>query len=547
MISNPDFPNGKSGFKFGDHQKFPQETLANIRNTLKFAPQFAVSLGKILRLTLMMRLRLFHKLFLLIACTALIAALAMAIVLSLSLKRGFTDYLDARDDEQLIEFVHVTESVIAAKGSAAQLRTRSGAWAVLLDEIWRNGDFPGPPRAGFAPPRRGIDQRPPLPGSPPTPPDAPRRRPPPPENFAKRLSIVEMHGQVLWGPTPISADKIVQHPIVVAGETLALAQLLPRGPVPRNVEARFLQRQYRDASLLTLVLLVLATVLAYYFARSGVARMLEMQRATSAIADGDLSARVQVRADDEIAAMGENINHMAVNLQKLDTSRRRWLAEISHELRTPLAVLVGELDALREHVRPLNMDALRSLSEEVQRITRIVGDLHFLALSDLSATPCEFAPCDAVALVRSSVQRVGPEFAHAGITLSLDVGELSTLAVLWDGDRIAQVLSNILSNTLRYTDAPGTAILRLCQVNQSVQLTLIDSAPSVPEADLTRIFEPLFRVETSRARILGGSGLGLAVSDSIVQAHRGSMRATASPLGGVCMQVMLPLDASKNG
>ena len=160
----------------------------------------------------------------------------------------------------------------------------------------------------------------------------------------------------------------IEHAIVVGGETLAMARLLPRPPTPRNVDVNFLQRQYRDASLLTLLLVMLASIVAYFFARSGTARLLEMQRATTAIAAGDPSSRVKISGTDEISPMGENINSMALNLQQLDAARRRWLAEISHELRTPLSVLVGELDALKQNVRPLSMPAIDSLREEAQRI-----------------------------------------------------------------------------------------------------------------------------------------------------------------------------------
>jgi two-component system, OmpR family, sensor histidine kinase BaeS len=502
-----------------------------------------------------MRLRLFHKLFLLVAISVSLAAMAMAIVLSLNLKRGFADYLNARDAEQLSGFVESAADLIEARGNAAALHKDAALWTLLLAELARAGEIPGArPDAPF--PELGRPRRPPQGQNqsdfdlPPPEQNGPKsrrpRRPPPPDNFAIRLMLFDLEGKQFFGPTPASNIRTIQQAIAVAGKTVAIARLLPRAPAPRNVDVKFLQRQYRDASLLTLLLLVLASVVAYFFARSGTARLLEMQRATTAIAGGDLGSRVKVSGSDEISAMGENINSMALNLQQLDAARRRWLAEISHELRTPLSVLVGELDALKQNVRPLSMPAIDSLSEEAQRIERIVNDLHFLALSDLSGVPCQFAPCDAVAVIRKVANRFAGDFSAARVDLQVEVYSLNSLPVVWDAARITQLLSNILSNSLRYTDAPGTALLSLRSGSDSniVSITLSDSAPGVPEVDLVRVFEPLFRLDSSRARVSGGSGLGLAVSQSIVRAHGGTIKAATSTLGGLSMQITLPLDAS---
>ncbi len=524
-----------------------------------------------------MRLRLFHKLFLLVAGSAVFAAIAMAVVLSINLKRGFADYLNARDDEQLRAFVDAAAAIIVERGDTSALQANaairqnevtpqlSAAWIALMDEMVRRGEIPDAkpdrpfplPRAfprnrsnaGSDPEQReargatDAETRRPrqrMPGAMDRPP--PRRAPP--DGFAIRLMLFDLQGRQILGPYPAQDMASVQQPIMVNGQRLAIATLLPRGPAPKHVDASFLQRQYRDAGLLSVLLLALASIAAYFFARSGAARLFDMQRATNAIAGGDLTARAYVTGNDEIAAVGQNINSMALNLQQLDAARRRWLAEISHELRTPLSVLLGELDALRLEIRPLTIPAVLSLSEEAQRIERIVNDLHFLALSDLSGVSCQFAPCDAINVISKITNRFAPAFAAAKIDWQLDLNGVQSLAVCWDAARITQLFNNLLSNSLRYTDAPGRVILTMHHDVRQVTMTLNDSAPGVPEADLKRVFEPLFRVDTSRARATGGSGLGLAVSQSIVAAHGGTISALLSPLGGLCMQISLPLDSS---
>jgi two-component system, OmpR family, sensor histidine kinase BaeS len=242
--------------------------------------------------------------------------------------------------------------------------------------------------------------------------------------------------------------------------------------------------------------------------------------------------------------MGQNINEITLNLQRLDNSRRRRLAEISHELRTPLSVLIGELDVLKDGVRPLNPSAVACLLEDAQRLERIVDDLHFLAVSDISATTCRFALCDAIRLIKSESERFAQAFAAAHIELQVDFSGITQIPVIWDVARIVQLMANLLSNSLRYTDSPGVSKISVSHENETVHIDVDDSAPGVPQEMLRQMFEPLFRADVSRARVNGGSGLGLAVCRSIALAHGGKMQATASSLGGLCMRITLPVAAN---
>jgi two-component system sensor histidine kinase BaeS len=210
-------------------------------------------------------------------------------------------------------------------------------------------------------------------------------------------------------------------------------------------------------------------------------------------------------------------------------------------MRTPLAVLRGEVEALVDGVRPLTPAAMTSLQEEVARVTRLVEDFHQLALSDLRALPCSFAPVQPAIVLRDALDRVHARARTAGLTLTLDDAGAPPLAS-WDTQRIGQLLSNLLENSLRYTDAPGriTVQLRHGDAGEAV-LCVDDSAPGVPAADHARLFEPLYRADASRSRRLGGSGLGLAICRAIARSHGGRIEAGASPLGGLRVVVTLPL------
>ncbi len=506
-----------------------------------------------------MQLRLFHKLFFLVALTALIASLAMAGVMSLNLSRGFADYLDARDEEMLDGLVSSINTSLATDGNREALEDGDLTLAEAIRSMARTGQIRGlrnpRPRRQADRPRPAnsidIDRVETAPDGPP-----PRERqlrrgrpppPPPPDSFGPRLLIFDADNVQIIGPPPPKGDRgsnMIERDIEVDGTMWGTARLLPRGPSPDNVDARFLRSQYIGSAILTIVLLILAGVAALWFARAGAKRLGDMQKATDAIAHGDLEARVTTKGSDEIAAMGENINVMAASLAKLDGARRRWLAEIGHELRTPLTVLVGELDALQDGVRPINMAAVQSLSDEAKLLSRLVEDLHFLAISDLSGPPCQFDHTDAAVLIKNVAVRFAPQMKKAGLQLDIDLGAYKSMPVYWDNTRIEQLLGTLLTNSERYTDAPGTVRIGLKREDEMVSIAIEDSPPGVPAEHLPHLFEPLYRLDEARNRATGGSGLGLAVSKTIVRAHGGTITAAPSPMGGLLVEVCLPTESS---
>ena len=259
------------------------------------------------------------------------------------------------------------------------------------------------------------------------------------------------------------------------------------------------------------------------------------------MAQGELAVRVPQDREDEIGALMRDVNAMAASLQQTDTERRRWIAQLSHELRTPLAILRGELEALADGVRPWTAGALTSLQDEVQRLHRLIEDFHLLAVSDMRRLPCQFEPVEVAALLRQAAQRVDDRLRTKGLHLLLDLPDgLGT--ALWDGDRMAQLLGNLLENSLRYTDAPGQVLLRARRRGETVQVVVEDSAPGLPPEQLRQLFDPLFRADASRSRASGGSGLGLSIARALAQSHGGSLHAEASPLGGLAQCLTLPVN-----
>ncbi len=553
-----------------------------------------------------MRLRLVHTLALTLLLAVAVAVVAMGAVTAWNLGQGFSAFLRSRDEERLEQFARLVSERAQQAGGAAALSDGRLSMRALLQEFASLEGLPPqssaddgrrgpPPREGGPPPREGgpppeaSPEGPPRQGPPPNGPDPEPARgrnegpqgawravqgfvfgpkfPPPPGaegTFGSRVMVVGLDERPLLGrPLPPQSVALLRRAVQLDGQTVAWVLMRPSHPVPNAVEARFLRSQYLGIAGVALALVALALVSAWWLTRRWVRPLLAVQDATARMARGEFNVRLSDARSDEIGDVVRNVNHMAESLQRLEGARRRWVADISHELRTPLAVLRGEVEALLDGVRPLSHQAMVSLREEVMRLSALVDDLHLLAMSDLSALPCHLAPCDVGELLAKVVQRFAPRAQSAGLSLQLEelapegeataqapTGASSPCLAQWDAARMEQLLGNLLENCLRYTDVPGQVQLQWLRpaasraevAARNVRITVQDSAPGVPAADVPRLFEPLYRADAARSRHRGGSGLGLAICEAIARAHGGHMAASASPLGGLKVTMELPLE-----
>jgi two-component system sensor histidine kinase BaeS len=482
-----------------------------------------------------MRLRLVHTLSLLLLGVILGAVLAFGGMLAWNLRSGFNDYMAARDSERLDQFAALVAEHVQRSGGVEAFRNGGIDLRQLFEEFGRREGLlirpkvagpPGPPPPAMGPPS-GAFPAPPL-----------------PEGFGSRIAVYTPDGQLVLGePLDANPSGTLQSPVTIEGQLVAWVRMRPIARVPDAVEAAFLRRQYLGIAALAGALLALGLFGARWLAGRWVRPLLGIQDATARIARGELATRLSTTRTDEIGDLIRNINSMAEGLEHLEGTRRRWIAEVSHELRTPLTVLRGEIDALAEGVRPLNQQAAESLREEVRCLGALVDDLHLLAMADLNSLPCYFEECDAMQLIQRVHQRFERRATALGISLETATGAHPALSVYWDSQRMEQVLSNLLENSLSYTDAPGRARLTIQQRQDRVCLIVDDSKPGVPTADLGRVFDPLYRSDLARGRHRGGSGLGLAICDAIVRAHAGRITAAASELGGLSICVDLPVSA----
>jgi two-component system sensor histidine kinase BaeS len=265
-----------------------------------------------------------------------------------------------------------------------------------------------------------------------------------------------------------------------------------------------------------------------------------LTRGTRELAERHFEARITPSTRDELGQLAANFNRMAETLENYETMRRQWLTDISHELRTPLAVLRGELEALEDGVRPATRENLASLHAEILRLGKLVEDLHLLSLADsdrLTFHHQQVAPADILETVATSQ---GPRFERIGLAVEMGLEAIEGIRIEADADRLAQVFTNICDNVCKYVPSPGRLKISGTLAGPFLKLFFEDSGPGVPPAALPRLFDRLYRVDPSRSRDSGGSGLGLSICRQIVEHHGGRIWAEKSSLGGLAIGIELP-------
>jgi two-component system sensor histidine kinase BaeS len=475
--------------------------------------------------------RLWQRLFLCIAVLLVLALGTFVFAQQRAFRIGLLDYVNALDLQEAQVIAGRLGEEYAKTGDWNALRRHPPRFLRLIaPEGPPESAMPDGPPPGFAP---GPFARPPGPlarGLP--------RGPRGGADLRPRLQLVDANGALVVGNPAVPADA-PSVPIRVADVAVGylLVQPLPRLSDDRDL--RFQREQLRVAAWVAGGLLLLALIASWLLSRGILRPLRALSDSVARLGAGDFTARCDVGSHGEIGALGADFNRMAEALHRQHGLQRQWMAEISHELRTPLAVLRGEIAALEDGVRPLDRAAVASLAAEAERLAQLVDDLYDLSLADLGGLHYRFEALDLGELLEDAIDARKAACAQAGLQLILEAP-----ARAWplraDARRLRQLFDNLLSNAQRYTDAPGRIVVALVSDGAFWRVSIDDTPPGVPDAALTRLFEPLYRAEASRARHAGGAGLGLAIAARIVAAHGGFIRAAHSSLGGLRVDVDLP-------
>jgi len=281
---------------------------------------------------------------------------------------------------------------------------------------------------------------------------------------------------------------------------------------------------------------------AWLTTRRALAR-LEMvtEAATQITRADDLSRRIPNVGprDDEVGQLIRAFNQTLSRLEKLFTAQRRFLADVSHELRTPLTVIKGNVALLRR-MGATDEESLSGIETEVDRLTRMVGDLLLLAQAESGKIPLDMRPVDLDTVLLDVFQQMR---ILAGDRLQLRITDIDQVQVLGDRDRLKQVLVNLVGNAVKYTPSGGQVAISLGKSGEQARLVVTDTGPGIPAQDLPHIFERFYRAEKSRTRARDGTGygLGLSIAYWIVHNHGGRIEVDSKEGHGTTFCLWLPL------
>ena len=269
--------------------------------------------------------------------------------------------------------------------------------------------------------------------------------------------------------------------------------------------------------------IVIALILTFVLARRMTSPIGALSKAARKLGRGDLSQRVQLQGKGEVAAMAQAFNTMAADLEHAEQLRRNLVADVAHELRTPLSNIQGYLEAIRDRVMKPNAATIRSLNEEVALLSRLVNELQELSLAEAGELKLVYQAEDITKLIKQAVTPLQPKLAAKEISLSFDLPDNLPLVNI-DWQRVNQVLHNLLENAVAYTYKGGTINVAAVKQGDWVEVSVSDTGEGIPAEDLPNIFERFYRVDKSRARVTGGSGLGLTIAKRLVEAHGGTIK-----------------------
>lgn len=482
-----------------------------------------------------MKFRLSYKIFATLTLTSLVVVALMVGLIRFYVARNFADYVN----RSLLERYG---DVAAALATEYQIHK---GWQAFKDhpQRWQEILHTSLPRGVLAPVKRPLgpttfenkgfgssDQDMPAP-----------RLPKRVQRLARRLALFDADQQLIaGGRAGISNAGYTLQAIGVNGQTVGWLGLHKKEHQTNPLAVGFLAQQTQMLYIISGLILLLAAIAAFVLSRHLLAPVDKLTAGTQALMSRRFDTRIKVASKDELGQLAADFNNMAQTLEKYEHMRRQWISDIAHELRTPLSILNGEIEALKDGVRKVNRDTLDSLSSEVGHLSKIVNDLHELSLADSGGLAINKVPVDAVAVLKETLGLFNQSFVDNRIAIENNL-ENQPAIIIGDASRLQQLFSNLLENTLRYADTPG--VLKIGQKRAQNRLIVFfeDSGPGVPKEALEQLFDRLYRVDRSRSRTLGGSGLGLSICKSIVTALGGEIQATNGDSGGLRVEVALPL------
>ena len=350
---------------------------------------------------------------------------------------------------------------------------------------------------------------------------------------------IEINGAPASGPLVASA------PVVVDGRTVGELRVTPDDPATFREPDRDLHHRLNRLHLLAGILAGGLGILSALLLAVPLTRPLRrLTDGARRMQEGDLGARVEPSGGVEMEQLAQALNRLAATLEHEEELRKEATADLAHELRTPLTGIISRIEAAQDGVLADDAANLEAMHSEALRLKQLVADLGSLAEAQQPALLLARTPVDIGQLVRAAGDVRAPAFDERGLDL---VVEDEPAFVAGDPARIRQILDNLLSNALRYTDSGGSVTVRSRIDGDHGVIEVADTGIGLSAEELPHVFDRFWRSDKSRARSRGGAGIGLAIVRELVRAHDGRIDVSSHPGEGSTFTVRLPLLRERAG
>lgn len=333
----------------------------------------------------------------------------------------------------------------------------------------------------------------------------------------------------------------------LVGPSLFHEHLLEAGHAPNSPETAHIERAYQDANAVSLgmaavLAVTCALAVTWYLTRQLQRPLARLTRAARELSRGHYQTRVAVAgAGPELDTLAAAFNAMAGRLETTEQTRRRLLSDLAHELRTPIATIGAYLEGLEDGVTEWGPGTARVMRDQTDRLARLATDIDEVSRAEEGRIALEHTAQSAGDLVWAASQTVRSAYVDKGVNLLTDSSAAAGMLVDVDRQRMAQVLTNLLTNALRHTPPGGTVTLSAAAARDEVTFTVADNGEGIAPEQLPHLFERFYRGDNARARDTRGAGIGLTIAKAIVDAHAGAVTAdSAGPGQGATFVITLP-------
>lgn len=491
-----------------------------------------------------MKLKIRHKLFSTLLLTSLVVAAVLFLFLQWNFDRGFLNYVKKQETKKIDLLAAMLSKEYGTHGDWLFMVNNYELWIQLHSII---ADTPRP----FDLSQQGRKNRP---GGPPfhdkhlhppqglePPPDI--KPPPKGDSFiGPRLLLLNIDKQKIIGGIGLIQDtkKMAFHPINYQAKTVGYLGVIPVEELSEAGDLLFVEEQTLSFAMVTAVMVIFSFLVSFLVTSHLLRPINELIEGTRKLIAGWFSTRIPITTSDELGTLSEHFNNLANALEENEKARQLWVADISHELRTPLAILQGEVEAMQDGIQKTDAQSLAALHGEILHLGRLVNDLYELSMTDIGALNYKKINVDICHILMETVDLFEQRYVKEGIDLHVLPLKLPVITLIADPDRLQQLFTNVLENSLRYTSSPGKVEIHVACTAESISFKFMDSEPGLLPEQLPHLFDRLFRADASRNRKSGGAGLGMAICKNIVEAHQGHISAKNSPLGGLQLTIRLP-------